>query len=90
MTTPPPIEWPKNPAFAPIPWQPRYQPDERLHPVQIAGYKRMSAEQKLDLMVAMYRTGLTLSRAGLRMRHPDWTAEQVDLEARRRLLHART
>lgn len=90
MTAPPPIEWPANPALAPIPWQPRYQPDERLHPVQIAGYKRMLPAQKLDLMVGMYRSALWLSAAGLKSRHPDWTDEQAELAARRGLLHART
>jgi hypothetical protein len=90
MTTPPPIDWPKNPAFAPVPWECRYLGDEGLHPVQIAGYKRMYPGQKLDLMVRMYRTALALNCAGLKGRHPDWTDEQVELAARRGLLHART
>jgi hypothetical protein len=64
--------------------------DEPLHPVQIAGFKRMTPAQKLQMVADLYATGIRLKAAGLRMRHPDWTQEQAEFEARRSLLYAGT
>ena len=73
-----------------MPHKLQIQSDDELEQALDAAFKRMSAAQKLDLMVVMYRAGLARRSAGLKMRHPEWTDEQVDLEARRGLLHART
>lgn len=64
--------------------------DNPFHPVQIAGLRRMSVAEKLEAMAQMHRFGLDLRKMGLRMRHPDWSEEKIDLEARRAALYART
>lgn len=64
--------------------------DEPLHPVQIAGFRRMSPAQKLQLVVALYDAGIRLKAAGLRLEHPDWPPQRLVFEARRSLLYAGT
>jgi hypothetical protein len=61
-----------------------------LHPVQIEGLRRMSPGRKIELVCELYRTGVRLRVAGLRLRHPDWTDAQLEFEARRALRHAGT
>lgn len=64
--------------------------DEPIHPVQLEGFKRMTPKQKLQMVADLYETGIQLRVAGLRMIHPDWSDERLDLEARRALLYAGT
>ena len=64
--------------------------NERLHPVQIEGFRRMSPAQKLQMVAALYHAGIRLKAAGLKMAHPDWPAERLEREARRSLLYAGT
>ena len=64
--------------------------DEPLHPVQIAGLRKMTAGQKLEIITMMREAGIGLRIAGLRMRHPDWTEAQLELEARRAAMYAST
>jgi hypothetical protein len=64
--------------------------DNPMHPVQIAGFRKMSIAQKFDLITMMRETGIGLRIAGLRMRHPDWSEEKLETEARRAALHAST
>jgi hypothetical protein len=61
-----------------------------MHPVQIAGFRKMSIAQKFDLITTMRETGIKLRIAGLRMRHPDWPAEKAETEARRAAMYACT
>lgn len=63
---------------------------ERLHPLQIEGFRRMTPAQKLSMTAALYEAGIQLRVAGLRMAHPDWPVERLEHEARRSLLHAGT
>jgi len=63
---------------------------EPLHPVQIEGFKRMTPAQKLRMVADLYEAGIQLRVAGLRLKHPDWPREQLELEARRSLLYAGT
>ncbi len=62
--------------------------DEPLHPAQIAGLRKMSTGQKLEIITMMREAGIGLRIAGLRMRHPDWTEDALELEARRAALYA--
>lgn len=64
--------------------------NEPLHPVQIEGFRRMTPAQKLQMVADLYYAGIQLKAAGLRMNHPDWSEERLDLEARRSLLYAGT
>ena len=64
--------------------------DDPIHPVQIEGFRRMTPAQKLEMVCDLYETGIQLRIAGLRMKHPDWSLERLDREARRSLLYAGT
>jgi hypothetical protein len=61
---------------------------ERADPMQIDIYRRMTPEQKWDVAGALYDTARKLTEAGERMRHPDWTDEQVQRAVSRRMLLA--
>lgn len=50
----------------------------------------MTPMQKLEMVGVLYATGIRLKAAGLRMRHPDWTWERAEFEARKALLYAGT
>ena len=70
------------------PQQPRnYAADEKMHPLQIEFYKRMTFEQKLDALAEMYWSGRALMASGTRMRHPDWSEEEVEREVTKRMLY---
>ena len=64
--------------------------NEPIHPVQLAGLRRMTPAQKLHMLSELYRTGIALRVAGLRQQHPDWTREQLEFAARRSLRLAGT
>ena len=63
---------------------------EPIHPIQIEGFRRMTAAEKLRMVADLYETGIRLRMAGLRMAHPDWSDERLEHEARRSLLYAGT
>ena len=68
--------------------QPRnYAADEPMHPMQVAGYRRMTVAEKLDGLAQMYRMARALTAAGTRMRHPEWSEEEVEREVRERILY---
>lgn len=45
--------------------------------LETAILRRMSAEQKLAVMNALWRLAWDVKVAGIRRQHPDWTPEQV-------------
>lgn len=51
--------------------------------VQIQIYRMLDPARKLRAVFEMFELALQLARSGTRMRHPDWTDEQVEVEARR-------
>ena len=61
-----------------------------MHPVQIAGFRKMSIAKKFDLITTMRETGIKLRIAGLRLRHPDWADEKLETEARKAAMYAST
>lgn len=77
-------------ATAAAPQSRRYGMDEPMHPVQIAGFRKMSVARKIEIITMMRETGIGLRIAGLRMRHPDWPEEKLETEARRAAIHAST
>ena len=58
-----------------------------MHPLQIEKYRRMTIAEKLDALAEMYWLSRGLLATGTRMRHPDWTPEQIEEEVRIRMLH---
>ena len=64
-------------------WQaiePEYIPD------YVAGLRRLTGAQKLDVAGMLYRTALSVKTAGLRRRHPDWPEAVLHREAARNLM----
>jgi hypothetical protein len=83
-----------NPSELPFRFQPKrkrnYAADEKLHPVQIAGYRKMTPAEKIDRIAAFWKGAQAMMAGGIRHRHPDWTDEQVAAELRRRMLYGVT
>lgn len=50
---------------------------------QIAVWRTWDSVRKLEAMFSAWEFALDLARAGARNRHPDWTPEQIEAEARR-------
>ena len=70
-----------------------YEPpamDIEMHPVQVAGFRKMTAAQKVEVMTMMRELLIAMRRAGLRMRHPDWDEEKLEYEARAWAIYAST
>jgi hypothetical protein len=64
--------------------------NEPIHPVQLEGLRRMSPARKLGMVCDLYHAGIALRVAGMRLQHPDWPRDKLELEARRALRHAGT
>ena len=64
--------------------------DNPMHPVQIAGFRKMSIAKKFDIITTMRETGIKLRIAGMRMRHPDCADEKLETEARKVAMVAST
>jgi hypothetical protein len=52
---------------------------------QIECYRRMTPQQRLQICFDLYDLSRTVARQGMRYRHPDWDAEQVEREVLRRI-----
>lgn len=65
---------------------PFLKPD-RPSPQQIAAWKRMSVEQKLELADQLRATALQLREAWLRKREPQLSDEQIRVRLREYLLY---
>jgi len=63
---------------------------EPLHPIQIARFRAMSAEEKWAVAKGLLGTARATRRAAIRRKHPDWAAEQVERELAREIACART
>jgi hypothetical protein len=70
--------------------RPDYSKEEKMHPLQIAAYRRMTPAEKLDGMARLYWEAREILEAGIRMRHPDWTDQDVADEVRMRMLYGTT
>ena len=62
--------------------------DDRLHPVQIEAFRRMTPGQKLAVALRLIQETRELKAFGVRQRHPDWTDEQVNREVSDAFLYA--
>lgn len=63
---------------------------EPLAPRQIARFRAMTAGEKWNAAEGLLRTERQTLRMAIKMRHPAWTAEQVEREAAREIACART
>jgi hypothetical protein len=61
-----------------------------LHPEQKRIFQSMSPEQKVKLVLGLYRSARKLKEAGLRAQHPDWSEEQIQQKVREIFLYAGT
>ena len=64
-----------------------YAADEPMHPLQIRAYRKMTPAEKLDRMAELHAGACALFAAGVRMRHPDWSEEEVRREVRAAILY---
>lgn len=60
------------------------------HERQVAIYRAMTPQHRLEQALRMNRTMRELMATGFRDRHPDWTEPQVKRAVADRILHART
>jgi hypothetical protein len=68
------------------------EPDQlrAAHAHQVAVYRAMAPQQRLQQALRMNRTMRALLAAGFRDRHPTWSEAQVRRAVADRILHART
>lgn len=59
--------------------------DERIQEL----LRALTPEQKLRTAARMYWAARELHAAGLRMRHPDWTEQQIQAQVREAFMYAR-
>jgi len=72
------------------PFPPRpIEPDEPSEE-QIAIYRAMTPEQRLQRVEQMYWSAFRMKMAWLRSLHPDWSEEQVGAETRKIFANARS
>ena len=74
----------------PAPQPRRSGMDEPMHPAQIAAIRKMSPEERFANGMAFLRGARALHLAGVRSRHPEWTAEQVRAESQRLIANGRS
>lgn len=60
------------------------------HAYQVAIYRAMTPQQRLQQALRMNRRMRTLMAIGFRDRNPTWTDEQIRQAVAERILHART
>ena len=57
---------------------------DRSAEVELAALRRMTAAEKVAVMHSLWRTAWELTGVGVRRRHPEWSAVQVQAEVRTR------
>lgn len=63
---------------------------EPLHPIQAKRLRAMSPTEKWEVAKGLLRTARETRRAGLTLRHPEWSPQQIEQELARELARART
>ena len=63
---------------------------EPLHPIQAERFRAMSPAEKWEVAKGLLRTARQTRRAGLALRHPEWSPQQIEQELARELARART
>jgi hypothetical protein len=65
-------------------------PDEQPTPEQLAIYRGMSPERRLEIAEQLYWDARELKAAWVRVQHPDWSETQIAREVTRIFTNART
>jgi len=65
-------------------------PEEKLHPVQVAAWKKMDSDEKWRLAVAATGMLREAARRRIARQNPTWSADRIDRETARFLTRART
>jgi hypothetical protein len=55
---------------------------DHVRALQLERLRAMSATEKVAVMHALHRQALALTRARVRARHPEWTADEVEASVR--------
>jgi predicted Fe-S protein YdhL (DUF1289 family) len=71
-------------ATSPPPERPRDA--EHVRALELARWRAMSATEKVAVIHALHAQAWSLTRAGVRARHPDWTDEAVEAAVREAFL----
>jgi len=77
----------ENAPLGSTPAHPKFRLDEPLHPLQIAGFRKMKAAQKFRQMEDMYRMGVGVKKSQLAKKFPAWDEEKLEREARRAYMY---
>jgi len=56
---------------------------------ELARLRALTASEKVAVMHSLWRQSWSLTSAGVRTRHPDWSSEQVEAEVREIFRRAR-
>ena len=67
-----------------------YAADEPMHPMQIRGYRKMTPAEKLTALAQFHASTCEFFASGVRMRHPEYTEDQVRREVRASILYGAT
>ncbi len=59
------------------------RPEDAGEVMQIQRYRSMDSVRKMRMLFEMFEFALRQARLGARHRHPDWSDEQTEAEARR-------
>jgi len=59
------------------------RPEDAGEIMQIQLYRSMNSVRKMRMLFEMFEFALRQARLGARHRHPDWSDEQAEAEARR-------
>jgi len=63
---------------------------EPLHPIQIARFRAMTAQEKWDVAKGLLGTARATRRAAILQNNPSWTPDMVEKELAREIACART
>ena len=64
--------------------------EDKFHPVQIDGYRRMTGEERLQIAFRLSRFVREVAREGIRAQHPEYSPAEVEAELWRRIEYGRT
>lgn len=77
-------------ALRDSPYPPRpIEPDEP-SPEQIAIYRAMTPQRRLEIAEQMYWEARELKAAWFRSLHPDWAEERIEAEVKQNFINARS
>jgi hypothetical protein len=78
----------ENAPLGPAPMRPQFRLGEPLHPLQIEGFRKMTAAQKFRQLEEMYQWGVGVKKSQLAKEFPSWSEETLEREARRAYMYA--